>query len=215
MLKVYGFSRVNRLAHGVTKDLRILWALEEMQLHFELVGMDHPAHALNTDAYRKLSPFEQIPAIDDDGVVLSETAAILIYLAKKAGKLIPRDPVGEAQVVRWCFAAATTVEMPLLNIALLDFADPADAGAKAQRGKMVGWATQVLTGLNRWLDGREFVATDSFTVADILMSLTLNEVKDASLFEPYAHVRSYRDRCQARAAWRRTFDSYCARVEAT
>ena len=81
MLKVYGFSRVNRLAHGVTKDLRILWALEEMQMPFELVGMDHPAHALNTDAYRMLSPFEQIPAIDDDGVVLSETAAILIYLA--------------------------------------------------------------------------------------------------------------------------------------
>jgi glutathione S-transferase len=125
------------------------------------------------------------------------------------------DPVGEAQVVRWCFAAATTVEMPLLNIALLDFTDPADAGAKAQRGRMVGWANQVLTGLNRWLDGREFVATDTFTVADILMSLTLNEVKDASLFEPYAHVRSYRARCQARAAWRRTFDSYRARVEAT
>ena len=75
MLKVYGFSRVNHFAHGITKDLRILWALEEMQMPFELVGMDHPAHALNTDAYRKLSPFEQIPAIDDDGVVLSETAA--------------------------------------------------------------------------------------------------------------------------------------------
>jgi hypothetical protein len=91
MLKVYGFGRVNSAARGHTRDLRVLWALEEMQMPFELIGMDHPAHELNTDAYRKLNPFEQLPAIDDDGVVLTESAAILIYLAKKADKLIPSD----------------------------------------------------------------------------------------------------------------------------
>ena len=91
MLKLYGFKKVNAVARGNTRDLRILWALEEIQIPFELVGMDHPAHDLNTDAYRRISPFEQIPVIDDDGVVLSESAAILIYLAKKTGKLIPSD----------------------------------------------------------------------------------------------------------------------------
>ena len=45
MLKVYGFARVNPVARGHTRDLRILWALEEMQMPFELVGMDHPARA--------------------------------------------------------------------------------------------------------------------------------------------------------------------------
>src|SRR3954470_7727954 len=138
MLKVYGFSRVNSLAHGVTKDLRVLWALEEMQMPFELVGMDHPAHELNTDAYRKLSPFEQIPTIDDDGVVLSESAAILIYLAKKSGKLIPSDFVGESQVVRWCFAAMNSVEIPLMSVLMLDwFKD--DVGPKYQQF-LVGWS---------------------------------------------------------------------------
>src|SRR5262245_5098029 len=89
MLKLYGFSKVNAVARGHTRDLRVLWALEEMQLPFELAGMDHPAHDLNTEAYRRLSPFEQIPSIDDDGLVLSESAAILVYLAKKCGRLIP------------------------------------------------------------------------------------------------------------------------------
>jgi glutathione S-transferase len=60
MLKLYGFSKVNAVARGHTRDLRVLWALEEMQLPFELAGMDHPAHDLNTEAYRRLSPFEQI-----------------------------------------------------------------------------------------------------------------------------------------------------------
>ena len=69
MLKLYGFSKVNAVARGHTRDLRVLWALEEMQLPFELAGMDHPAGDLSTEAYRRLSPFEQIPAIDDDGLV--------------------------------------------------------------------------------------------------------------------------------------------------
>jgi len=80
-----GGPAAGTLKHGRTRDLRVLWALEEMQLPFELAGMDHPAHDLNTEAYRRLSPFEQIPSIDDDGVVLSESAAILVYLAKKSG----------------------------------------------------------------------------------------------------------------------------------
>lgn len=213
MLKLYGFSRVNSIARGNTRDLRVLWALEEMQLLFELVGMDHPAHDLNTDTYRALSPFEQIPAIDDDGITLSESGAILIYLAKKTGKLIPTNPAGEAQVVRWCFAALTTVELPMLNIQLIDFGK-SDAGAQAQRERMVKWANRHLKGLERWLENREFVATDEFTVADILMAHVLTEVKDESLFEPYARVREYRERCFSRPAWRLTIDRYCARVEA-
>jgi len=208
MLKVYGFSKVNAWARGNTRDLRVLWALEEMQMPFELVGMDHPAHDLNSDAYRRLSPFEQIPAIDDDGVVLSESAAILIYLAKKAGKLIPADPAGEAQVVRWCFAAMNTVELPLLTLILLGFVTKKDE-APTYRDFTIGWAKRHLANLDRWLDGRE-----AFTVADILMAHALDEIKDPGLIEPYARVASYRERCLARPAWKRTLESYFARVEA-
>ena len=213
MLKVYTFSKVNFIARGNTRDLRVLWALEEMQLPFELVGMDHPAHDLNTDAYRRLSPFEQIPAIDDDGLVLSESAAILIYLARKAGKLIPSDPAGEAQVLRWCFAAMNSVELPLLSLMLIDWAKNED-GPTRHRENTVAWADRHLGNLERWLDGREYVATDSFTVADILMAHVLTLIKDDGLIKPYARVAGYRDRCLARPAWKRTLESYYARVEA-
>ena len=46
--------------------------------------------------------------IDDDGVVVSESGAILLYLARKSGKLMPHDLAGEAQVLRWSFAALTS-----------------------------------------------------------------------------------------------------------
>ena len=73
----------------------------------------------------------------------------------------------------------------------------------------------MLTNLQRWLADRDFVATESFTVADILMAHVLySGIKDETLIAPYPGVASYRDRCLARPAWKRTVEAYCARVEA-
>lgn len=212
MIKLYGFAKVNRFARGKTRDLRVLWALEEMQLPFELVGMDHPAHELSSDAYRQLSPFEQIPAIDDDGLVLSESGAILLYLAKISGRLIPPDLAGEAQVMRWCFAAVNSIEPPLLSLMVLDWTGDGSGGK--QRGFLVAWVKRVMTNLERWMADREFVATDTFTVADILLAHVLSVVSDDALLAPHSGVVAYRDRCLARPAWTRASEAYFARVEA-
>jgi glutathione S-transferase len=213
MLKVYGFSKVNSVARGHTRDLRVLWALEEMQLPFELVGMDHPAHDLNSEAYRQHSPFEQIPSIDDDGLILSESGAILLYLAKKCGRLIPGDRAGEAQVVRWCFAALDSVERPLLSLMVHDWT--ADNTCAKPREFLVGWVNRVFANLEHWLTGRDFIATKEFSVADILMAHVLSaSIKDNGLIVPYPSVTAYRDRCLARPAWQRSIEAYFARVEA-
>jgi glutathione S-transferase len=214
MMKLYGFSRVNALAHGLTRDLRVLWALEELELPFELVGLDHPAGELNTASYRAISPFEQIPVLEDGDVVLSESGAILLYLARKKGRLIASDPAGEAQVVRWCFAALDSVELATLNIFLIDggFGDVPHGPSEALRAQWVDVAHRFLKGLERWLAGRTFIATDTFTVADILMALVLSELKDERILAPYPQVRAYRDRCTARPAWQRVLQRYRARV---
>jgi len=213
MLKIYGFSRVNKIARGNTRDLRVLWALEEMQQPFELVGLDHPAKDLNAEAFRALNQFEQLPVIDDDGLVSSESGAILLYLARKTGRLIPSDPAGATQVERWCFTALNTVEMPLLNLQMIDFGKQ-DKGTNAYRDFLMQWAMRHFGALDRWLDGREYIATGDFTVADILMSHVLTQTNDPALFDPHPRVRGYRERCLARPAWRRTIERYCERVEA-
>ena len=213
MLKLYCFSKVNAGARGRTRDLRVLWALEEMQLPFELVGMDHPARDLNSETYHRLNPFDQIPVIEDGGEVLTESAAILIHLAKKSRRLIPDDSAGEAQVLRWCFASLGTVELPLMSLMVLDWTTDGSCGK--YREFLVGWVNRVLTNLEQWLSDRDFVATNDFTVADILMAHVLSAgIKDEGLIAPYPRVVSYRERCLARPAWTRTIDAYCARVEA-
>lgn len=213
MLKLYGFSRVNAMARGHTRDLRVLWALEEMQLPCEIVGMDHPAHDLNTASYRQFSPFEQIPSIDDDGLIVSESAAILVYLARKTGQLMPADREGESQVMRWCFAAMNTVELPLMGLLTLDWTSK--GSCEKHREFLTGWVHRVLGNLDRWLASRAFIATEAFSVADILMAHVLESgVSDPATIAAYPKVMAYRDRCLSRPAWQRAKARYLERVEA-
>ena len=211
MLKVYGFARVNKMARGNTRDLRVLWALEEMGLRYEIVGMDHPNHDLDSPSYRALNPFGQIPAIDDDGVVVTESGAILLYLARKSGKLLPRDLAGEAQVLRWSVAALTTIEVPVLSLWFVNLSG--GTGTKPSEA-LHAWADMRLEQLDGWLANRKFIATDDFTVADILMTHVLAAAANPELLTRYANILAYRARCTERPAWKKTLDAYYARVEA-
>ena len=211
MLKIYGFSRVNKVARGNTRDLRVLWALEELGMPYEIIGVDHPNHDLDSQAFRAKNPFGLVPVIDDDGVVVSESGAIVLYLARKSGALMPRDLSGEAQVLRWSVAALNTVELPLLALWFVDISggkgtDPSQA--------LRQWSGQRLEQLDGWLADRQFVATEEFTVADILMAHVLGGGTDQTLLKPFANILAYKQRCAERPAWKRTIDAYCERVQA-
>jgi glutathione S-transferase len=211
MLKLYGFARVNKGARGKTRDLRVLWTLEEIGLPFELVGMDHPNHDLEAPAYRALNPFGQIPVIDDDGVVVSESAAILLYLARKSGKLMPRDLAGEAQVLRWSVAALSTIELPVLSRWFVNLS----AGKDSKPSEALrGWADMRFQQLDGWLADRQFIATEDFTVADILMTHVLDAGTEREMLKPYPNLLAYRARCTERPAWKKTLDAYSERVVA-
>lgn len=114
MITLYGIKRIFSDGIGETKDLRIQWGLEEMELPYHFEGLDQTAGELETHEYSKLNYFQQIPTIVDDGYVLTESAAILLYLAEKSQKLIPSDFEGRMRVTQWSFAAVSTVA-PTLN----------------------------------------------------------------------------------------------------
>jgi glutathione S-transferase len=131
--------------------------------------------------------------------VLSESAAIVVYLTKKSSRLIPGDHAGEAQVIRWCFTAMNSVKPPLLSLMVHGWT--ADGSCSKPRDFLVGWVNRVLTNLERWFADRDFIATKDLTVADILMAyVLLSGIKDEGLIVPYPRVASYRDRCLVRPA---------------
>jgi glutathione S-transferase len=211
MITLYGFGRIFREAHGETKDLRVQWALEETGLPYRVHALDHTGGEHTGEAYSRISPFHQVPVIDDDGFIVSESPAEVLYLAEKAGKLIPADVQGRTRVVQWCFAAVATVEPTLTCLDMLDIFDSGNAAPhlKTEVRKLAGrWLGDV----ERRLEGREWIACADFTVADIIMSCVLRSIRKTDLMDPYPRIKAYYQRTEARPAWQRTLRLYAERI---
>jgi len=211
MITLYAFGNIFPAGRGETKDLRAQWALEETGLPYRVHALDHSAGELDGEAYSRISPFHQVPVIDDDGFVVAESAAVVLYLAEKAGKLIPAGFEGRTRVVQWCFAAVSTVEPTLVCLDMIAIFDSGGSARKvtAEVGKIAGrWLGHV----ERRLEGREWIACADFTVADIMMACVLRGIRKTDLMEPFPTVKAYYERCQARPAWQRTLALYAERL---
>lgn len=207
MITLYGFGRVIDKVIGETRDLRVRWALEEMGLPYRVHGVDHSGGEHMGENYGSKSCFNQIPAIDDGGFALSESGAILLYLAEKSGKLMPKDFEGRTRVTQWCFVALTTVELPLAEIQMIH----GFFGVEKNRERLQflnQWAGRVLGNLEKRITGREWIACNEFTVADILLVCVLREVRKTDLLQGYPNLLEYYHRALARPAWNRALSSY-------
>ena len=214
MITLYGFGTMFPEGIGETKDLRVQWALEELGLPYRVHPIDHTAGEHEGPAYSRISPFHQVPAIDDDGFVVAESAAILLYLAEKAGKLIPTDVQGRTHVMQWCFAAVSTVAPTLASIEMGEIFDSEKAAPKFHEG-MRQVASRWFVDLEKRLEDRDWIAGGEFTVADILMANVLRNVRQMKLIEPYPNIVAYYTRCHARPAWQRALELYAKRLGVT
>jgi glutathione S-transferase len=211
MITLYGFGRIFPGGVGETKDLRVQWALEETGLAYQVRALDQTAGDLDDDGYVRLNPFRQVPVIYDDGFVLTESAAIVLYLAEKAGKLVPSDFQGRTRVVQWCFAAVATVEPTLSCLDLLGIFDGEKAAPRLHE-EVPKLAHRWFEGVERRLENREWIACSEFTVADIMMAGVLRTIRKSKLMEPFPRIRAYYDRCFSRPAWERTLGLYAQRL---
>lgn len=214
MITLYGIGDIFEGGHGETKDLRVQWALEEVGLDYRFHALDQTAGELDSEAYARISPFHQIPVIDDDGFVVAESGAILLYVAEKAGRLIPTDVQGRTTVMQWCFAAVSTVGPTLQCIETIEIFDREKTATKVldETRKL---AARWFNGVERRLQGREWIACPEFTVADIAMASVLRTIRQSDLMEPFPGIKSYYERCHARPAWQRTLTLAAERLGMT
>jgi glutathione S-transferase len=212
MITLYAFGRVHPMVHGLTRDLRAQWALEELELPYHVHGLDHTGGEMSREEFHRISPFKQLPVIEDDGFVLAESGAILVYLAEKSGRLA--DPQKRATVMRWCFAALTTVEPIIQTIVLMDMENKTDDVSKERRANLMKVADRGLSDLETWLGEHAYATGAEFTVADILATTVLRQARRAGLLAKYPRCEAYRQTCEARPAWTRTVAAYEARLGA-
>ncbi|HEY4244075.1 MAG TPA: glutathione S-transferase family protein [Kofleriaceae bacterium] len=196
MLTVQGFGRVPELVAGLTRDLRVFWACEELGVPYEIEGLDF--QKLGAESH---SPFAQLPTITDDGFVLTESGAILNYLAEKAGAVA--DARHRHELNRWSYAALSTIEPAVLVVNLMAFQGLDDA-VRANLTKIV---ERHLGSLDNVLAKHDTLVASGFSVADILLVTVLRQLSGLGIIEKFPHVAAYTKRCEARPIWQRVLDA--------
>ncbi|MBP2302719.1 glutathione S-transferase family protein [Azospirillum picis] len=133
-------------------------------LPHDLIEVDLKAGAHKSPEFLALNPFGQVPVLDDDGVVVADSNAILVYLAKKAGRAdwLPEDPQGAAAVQRWLSVAAGDVAYGPAAARLITV-----FGAKYDADEVIARAHALLARLESRLSGQDWLAGGRPTIADV------------------------------------------------
>jgi glutathione S-transferase len=200
MIRVSAFRWVPPFARGLVRDLRVRWALEEAGHAYEerLIARDDQASA----DYRALQPFGQVPAYEEDGLVLFESGAIVMHIAERSEPLMPSEPHARARTRTWMFAALNTIEPHVQNLAAIDLFYAGEEWAKLRRPGAVEMVKTRLADLARRLDGREHLE-DRFTAGDLLMTTVLRILRHTDLVAEVPRLDAYRRRCEARPAFQK------------
>jgi glutathione S-transferase len=200
MIRVSAFRWVPPFARGLVRDLRVRWALEEARLPYEerLIGPGDQA----SETYRRLQPFGQVPAYEEDGLVLFESGVIVLHVAERSEALMPSDPERRARVTAWMFAALNTIEPRIQNLAEIDLFHGEEEWAKQRRPAAVEAVNARLANLVGWLDGRDYLE-HRFTAADLLMTTVLRILRHTDLVAQMPALEAYRLRCEARPGFQK------------
>lgn len=183
-----------------TRSIRVRWTLQELGVEFEAVRVDLRAGEHRRPEFLAINPAGKIPVLVDGDVVLTESVAIVLYLAEKYPEkgLLPADLGERGQAHRWLLFAATELEQPLWRITRHTSLYPPEQ----RLPKDVEIARQEFTAmaavLADHLKGRSFVAADRVTVADFVLAYTLDWANEVRLLANQPELRAYLDRMYAR-----------------
>ena len=174
---------------------RVELLLSMLELPFEPVDVDIRRGDLLKPAFVALNRFSQVPVIVDDGVVVADSNAILVYLARRYGneRWLPEDAEGAARVQRWLSAAAGPIVQGVARARMVAlFGAPFDAREAIATGH------KFLGVLDAELAGRTFLAAERATIADLACYPYVAHAPEGHvLLDAYPEVRLWIDRVEA------------------
>ena len=183
-----------------TRSIRARWMLQELGVPFEAVTVNLLAGENHAKWFLDLNPAGKLPALVDGDIVLTESVAIVLYLAEKYPEkgLVPTDPAERAQMYRWLMFAATELEQPLWRIskhsALYPAAKRLPAEIPLARADFVPMA-QVA---EDHMESREFVVGNRVTAADFVLAYTLDWANEVGLLDDCPRLGDYLERMYQR-----------------
>lgn len=164
-------------------------------LNADLVEVDLMSGAHKKPEFLALNPFGQVPVLEDDGVAIADSNAILVYLAKKSGQRawLPEDARGAAAVQRWLSVAAGEIAYGPAAARLITV-----FGAGFNAEEVIGRAHAVLNKLEAHLAGRDWLAADHPTIADVAIYSYVARAPEGNVdLSAYPAVKGFLARVEA------------------
>ncbi len=207
MTTIYGVyrSRASR-NYWLARELGIDVAEVPVIQAYRLPDATAPDAPLNTasPAFLKVTPTGAIPAMEDDGFVLTESLAINLYLAKKhGGSLAPKDAQEDALMTQWALYGVSSIEAPALAI-LYAHAEKREAtpAGKVEVAEAAEKLRRPLKVLDAHLQGASHLVGGRFTVADINMAECLRYAQShPTLVGEFPALEGWLKTAQARPAF--------------
>jgi glutathione S-transferase len=193
---------------GTSRTIRPHWALHELGLDFELRPILPRTGETQTAEFTALSARQKIPLLEDNGLILTESAAIITYLSDAYGqphnRLVPTDARHRAQCLEWCFFVISELDATSLYVMrrhgdlrhIYGEAPQANAAASDYFQKQMRTVERALEADPHYILG------DRFTAADILLSTCITWAVRYGV-PVNDRVLAYNERAKARDAYTR------------
>lgn len=199
-MKLYGSKN--------SRSLRCVWALEEAGATYDYQRVNMMKGEGYAPAYKAVNPLGKIPALQDGALTLTESMAIVQYVADifPQAALVPDDPAARAEVNRWAYYAVTEVEPHLWAIAQHRFALPEDKRVAALEPTTVWQLARSLRPIEKTLAAQPFIAGAEFSLADIVVFHCLVWALSAKLEGVGVASLAYIERLKTRPAYQRAME---------
>lgn len=199
MLKIWG----RRSSINVQK---VMWATAELGLQHEHIDAGGSFGGLDTDEFRAMNPNARVPVIDDDGVIVWESHAIVRYLAAKygPGSLWPENPGARARSDMWMDWANTSLQPAFLNGVFWAFyRTPEDQRNWQVIRQGIARSAILFKLLDQHLAGREFISGNALTIGDIAVGAQLYRYFELEIDRPMIpNVETWYEQLSSRPAYR-------------
>lgn len=206
---ITAFERSPDRGRGLSRDMRVRWALEEVGQPYKVRLLSFKA--MKQAAHLALHPFGQIPTYEEGDLALFESGAIVFHIAERHAGLLPDDANARARAIAWMFAALSTVEPPIVDLGTARLLERDESWyqqrlpvVEERLRKRLGELSARL-GAADWLDGQ-------FSAGDLLMVSVLLRLKGPvpGMLDEYPNLSAYVARGEARPAYKRAFAAQLA-----
>jgi glutathione S-transferase len=183
-----------------TRSIRARWTLQELEVPFDAITVDLTKGDNARPDFLKVNAAAKLPALVDGDLVLTESVAIVLYLAEKYPErgLMPTDLAQRAQHYRWLLFTATELEQPLWRIARHTNGYPEQDRSTAEIALARRDFGPMARVLEEHMQRRPYVLGERVTVADFVLAYTLDWANEVKLLGECPKLLQYMERMYAR-----------------